>query len=703
MSDEHETHGDPYDAIPHVAAQRHSELAPMLAPIVELTDTYGRLISRLVVLLGQRSPASPHEVTLRDLVADTFDFLYAWRRPLLEGSPHIAHPIGRRAFESLSLLAATSQDPSLGDRWEAGQHIENAAIRKALSRAPMAEDAPSLDELHEFLDLGSHPNRLFVNQRFLGDGNEYVLGPIGRPSLTLILDHLDRLVACWFWFGAVTCYRWRELLKECDPGYGKAYSAAAKQVPELRSWIRENIIHTAQEERATIATERVAREEQVSNQRAKSPDGTAPTAATTSPTATPNGAERRQPSMDVRAWAPADREYHAQMQAALEKAEHSNLFTDARHLILDVDAASVYSLLKVHISPRPNGIYTLLRDGKPLDNIVWWDFVLSYDQTILHVIRTAHVLEARVHDPDPANLDFDPGEFLRHNLSALRPVVDAQLDECERHSIYLNHYESYRHCVEELWDELTALQLEPPRPPASHATSRAAADEYTTREKAFVSGSRRFHVLGKSLILHSAFMAEACLNTVFRIGAVPALRSSEAAIKQLLRANFQEKLKLLSECTVTFKETPNLKDPAVKAALELMELRNKYVHADQSSRHNKVGETRFDDDFPLHPVSGFAPGVDFALRAYHYPSREQLQKAYEAGHRFCRYLLELVDAPYRSVMDQFLEQEVLGFNHTKGVYSIVYTYHPFSFFVFADEGSKGTAEDAGRTNDPSQG
>ena len=53
-------------------------------------------------------------------------------------------------------------------------------------------------------------------------------------------------------------------------------------------------------------------------------------------------------------------------------------------------------------------------------------------------------------------------------------------------------------------------------------------------------------------------------------------------------------------------------------------------------------------------------------------------------------------------MEGFLEQEVLGFNHAKGVYSIVHTYHPFSFFVFAEHGLHMASEARGRGNDSSE-
>ncbi len=231
---------EPYEQVAAIAQYRESELRAMFVPIIEVTDVYGRLSARLVTLLGTVPPQNQHDVTLRDLLADAFDFLYEWRRPLLETRLNIAHPIGRRAYESLSLFAAIAQDASLGEKWEKGREIKNDEIRKALARTTMGESEEDLRALYKFFSQGAHPNRILIAERYLGQGNEFVLGPTGRPNLAPILDHFDKLVSCWFWFGAVSTFTWKELLLAHDEEYGRDYLAAARQANDVREWIRVN-------------------------------------------------------------------------------------------------------------------------------------------------------------------------------------------------------------------------------------------------------------------------------------------------------------------------------------------------------------------------------------------------------------------------------------------------------------------------------
>jgi hypothetical protein len=386
---------------------------------------------------------------------------------------------------------------------------------------------------------------------------------------------------------------------------------------------------------------------------------------------------------DIRAWSPAEREYLDILQSEVGD-QSARPKPNVRWTKLDVDSCQTYALCKLFIAEQPNGLYTSVRRGLPLDNIVWWDFVMRCESTTLHIIRTAHILEARVYDNDPLSLDFEPNHFLKLNLKNLAAVVAAQEDTFERHSVFLNHYDSYRSCVDWLWTEVSALEPTAPKPPDSHLSTKEEIDTYFKAEQAFLIASHKLHVLGKSLILNSAFMAEACLNTLFRVGAAPPLRVSGPAMSHLLRANFRDKLRLIRACSLVFKADPDMAHPAIKATLDLMELRNKYVHADESSRHNKLTEVKFDGDFPLHKVSGFTPGVDLALRVLHKPDRTQLTNAYGAAHEFSRYMLQLIKPIYRDDMKSFLAMSQIGFNHSKGVYSSVYTENPFTFFLHPD-------------------
>ena len=76
-----------YFALAGYAEMRQSVLAGMLQRYVTVTDLYGKLICEVTLILGQSKPEttvitshqSPNvqlDITLRDLMADTFDILF---------------------------------------------------------------------------------------------------------------------------------------------------------------------------------------------------------------------------------------------------------------------------------------------------------------------------------------------------------------------------------------------------------------------------------------------------------------------------------------------------------------------------------------------------------------------------------------------------------------------------------------------------
>lgn len=168
-----------YRELAEYARVRYTELAVMYEPVLRVAAAYGALISEVVSILGDSPPRSPQEVVVRDLLADVFDFLLEWQRPLMEGRPNVAFPLGRRAYESLSLMSACMQDEAMVRRWAEGKQISNGDVRKALTKLPMREVEEDMRSLYKFFSEGSHPNRSLVAARYLGDENRFVLGSIG--------------------------------------------------------------------------------------------------------------------------------------------------------------------------------------------------------------------------------------------------------------------------------------------------------------------------------------------------------------------------------------------------------------------------------------------------------------------------------------------------------------------------------------------
>lgn len=224
-----------YARLAEYAAVRRKELASMLRPYVDLTDDYGRLICRLVLFLGTRPPSSAQDSVVRDLLTDAFDFLYDSRELLLDGKCTQAYPLLRRAYETVSLFAVCVFDSEVAERWNSGEQITNHYLRKRLAAPPMNEDEEGLRDLYAFFCKAAHPNRYLIAQKFLGSGNQFVLGAIGPPDLVLVADYCRQHLSLWYWFAAAASAFYAEELKQDDPSYFPAYMGIAKHVQGMKA------------------------------------------------------------------------------------------------------------------------------------------------------------------------------------------------------------------------------------------------------------------------------------------------------------------------------------------------------------------------------------------------------------------------------------------------------------------------------------
>src|SRR5260221_11726430 len=128
--------GGSYAELEEIAAIRASELRSLLDPYIRVTDQYGTLIGDVVLVLGKIPPQNQQDVAVRDLLADTFDFLYEALHLIIRGKPEIAYPLARRGYESLSLLAACQLDQKIAARWMARKRVSNEDVRKLLMKHP---------------------------------------------------------------------------------------------------------------------------------------------------------------------------------------------------------------------------------------------------------------------------------------------------------------------------------------------------------------------------------------------------------------------------------------------------------------------------------------------------------------------------------------------------------------------------------------
>ena len=238
-----------YELLQMYADTRTKEISKMSDPFIKITDRYGRLISRVTLILGGIKPENTQDKVVRDLLADIFDCLYESRFLILASKLNIAFPVARRVYETLSLMSLCAIDKSWAQKWQTGQKIGNAIIRKELGKHPMGEKEDDLKKLYNFFCLATHPNRELIPSRFLGEGNQYVLGTIAQPNLLMVCDYCIKILEMWYWFTAMVSYFYREKIAEVDKAYFDSYNQTAKKAQNVKQWLVENFNNLLKEQK----------------------------------------------------------------------------------------------------------------------------------------------------------------------------------------------------------------------------------------------------------------------------------------------------------------------------------------------------------------------------------------------------------------------------------------------------------------------
>lgn len=241
---------DEYERLAEYSKTRAEEITPMLEPFLSVTDQYGRLLTRVMLIVARYPPESIQDRVVRDLMADVFDFLYESRPLVMKGQCLVAFPLARRAYESLSLLAWCVDDASAAERWANGKKFNNSDVRKAHAASDMGEPEEALQKLYKFFCEQTHPNRDMIGVRWLGEGNSAVFGSIGHPSLVLLCDYAMKLLELWFWFCPVVVYFFRRQIMETDPTFREAHNQTRDRAQEVVKWLAEQFNNVLKEEQA---------------------------------------------------------------------------------------------------------------------------------------------------------------------------------------------------------------------------------------------------------------------------------------------------------------------------------------------------------------------------------------------------------------------------------------------------------------------
>jgi len=294
----------------------------------------------------------------------------------------------------------------------------------------------------------------------------------------------------------------------------------------------------------------------------------------------------------------------------------------------------------------------------------------------MQVWRTPHSVEAHYHFDGG---DFDVKRFFEENVKAHSKEIGELIKTYDRHTLIINHYVSYKQCVDSLWKDLNEIDLTPPHAAKTHVTSENP-NEYIEGLRSFIDNSVRYHTIAKSLVLHAAFAIESYLNLAIRIGSPIELKNYPEVLDKFLRSDFPYRIKNFGFYSNLLSGEIDPKNVAVKDAQELMTFRNKYIHFDENSDHNKLGTVLFDRDYPLHQASSDRPAVESFKQMFHVPDKKMVTKFHETFYNFVNYMKSLFPEEQRGGIEFLMDQNPIGYNENLKAYSNVYNEFALDFF-----------------------
>lgn len=231
---------------------RIRELSKMFSPHFSSLKNYQVFIMHLVIFLGAHKPVDDRDRTIRNLLADCNDMLDPIASSLKEGKYNVASTLTRRLYEDVSLANAFMLNVELHNRWYSGEEIKNQEVREELNKSKLGADIESTRYLYGSLSDLSHPSRVAIMDRFLGEGVEFSLGGYTTPSVYHIAETLVQCLSLVFWLSATIAFFYKPLIHKHNPELIELYKFASEHAQKVNNQLHKELDRLLSEENITF-------------------------------------------------------------------------------------------------------------------------------------------------------------------------------------------------------------------------------------------------------------------------------------------------------------------------------------------------------------------------------------------------------------------------------------------------------------------
>lgn len=244
---------------------RIKELGKMFSPHFSSLKNYQIFIMHLVIFLGSHKPVDDRDRTIRNLLADCNDMLDPIASSLKEGKFNVASTLTRRLYEDISLANAFMLNSELHTRWHSGEEIPNREVRQELDKSKLGADIESTRHLYEVLSDLSHPSRIAIMDRFLGEGAEFTLGGYPTPSVFHVAETLVQCLSLVFWLCAATALFYKPLIRKHNPELIELYKFASEHAQTVNSQLHKELDRLLSEENFTYIEKKYSSQKRRNN------------------------------------------------------------------------------------------------------------------------------------------------------------------------------------------------------------------------------------------------------------------------------------------------------------------------------------------------------------------------------------------------------------------------------------------------------
>ena len=338
------------------------------------------------------------------------------------------------------------------------------------------------------------------------------------------------------------------------------------------------------------------------------------------------------------------------------------------YLPSDFDEVKLYALLKWRFK-KPNGFLTFLgRPGGDPDGPFKWDFLfVPCDNLTVQIIRGIDGIEVWWWGEEVEKQQIL--DYLLRNLSKYSEQINEEIQTLEKYTLILNPFVRHRSIVALAKEELENIKPRKPTISKGFKKTKKEIEKYGKQFQAYMGKVQKQASATLLLVLESAFMAESYLNLILAFMLRPEIQTSKSILEETLLRKWRSKVEHLPVDCNYIKSRPDMGDVRIRDAKKMFDLRNKIAHSYPDRKAMKVGEMWFQYSFPILPKA--EPFNDFTLALHNQlPSVEDALFCARSAERFIDFLTELIDEKVRDEFKFAAESNPLGFNETKGIFSV---------------------------------